>query len=534
MSREDAERRLKIFERAHGSELVELASHAALPVVLNPDFVHLLRVNYFLDPPVTLPYAAEADLLLSQLCTEIDDGLYVIDPELRDVLLEHLVRTHDGTARLRDVARLLWEYGQRAAPWPDRAGLPEAQQLSALNFIDPPRAQNWLTRAKETAGTGPAADERWFVAMREDLADRSAAVRRAAEEAAAASQAADPRPNGCHAIVWTPTERERNAARLLLVDNGLSPWQVWANTEMTSYAVTETDKAALARRIDNLRPNLLYKVVPGGLQDQLIQQVTVIDQAGREFPMYEVPVQLTIGDLADIAVHMHPSAESALVGGLDEVTYEGMSVNPASTLSELKFRNLARVTFGSIRFGTIKVLCIGASPEGMPRIDFAREVDAIRDKASLGRIELVGQWSHAKLDDLYAIDGYKPDVIHLSCHGEGLNLIIEDDEHDPFPVSAASFAQLLIQWQDLHARRLSAIVLNSCSGERIGPVLLEATRKFIGHERTLAGPRAELFTEKLYHELSRIPVLDAAALLAARSIYPDGQGLLILPPPRSE
>ena len=88
MNHEDAERRVRIFEHGHGSALVRLASHAALPVVLNPDFVHLLRVNYFLDPPVTLPYAAEAELLLSPLCTEVDQGLYVIDPELRDVLLQ--------------------------------------------------------------------------------------------------------------------------------------------------------------------------------------------------------------------------------------------------------------------------------------------------------------------------------------------------------------------------------------------------------------------------------------------------------------
>ena len=61
MNYEDAERRLKIFERGRGGALVQLASHAALPVVLNADFVHLLRVNYFLDPPVTLPYTAEAE-----------------------------------------------------------------------------------------------------------------------------------------------------------------------------------------------------------------------------------------------------------------------------------------------------------------------------------------------------------------------------------------------------------------------------------------------------------------------------------------
>jgi hypothetical protein len=188
MSREDAERRLRTFERGHSSALVHLASHAALPVVLDPALVHLLRVNYFLDPPTTLPYTAEAELLLSPVCTEVDQGLYVIDPDLRDVLLQHLVRQH-GSSRLLDVARLLWEYGQRGMPWSDRPGLLEAQQLTALNIIDPVHAQDWLTRAEEGNGTGTAADKRWFVAMRRDLEDRTAAVQRAGEQAGERAEA---------------------------------------------------------------------------------------------------------------------------------------------------------------------------------------------------------------------------------------------------------------------------------------------------------------------------------------------------------
>ena len=182
MNHEDAERRLRIFARGYGSELVLLASHAALPVVLNPDFVHLLRVNFFLDPPVTLPYPAEAELLLSPLCTEVDEGLYVIDPDLRDLLLQHLIEEY-GSGRLRDVARLLWEYGQRSMPWLNRPGLSEAQQLTALNFIDPARAQDWLAHAEESLDAGTAVDERWFVAMRQDLEDRAAAVQRARGQA---------------------------------------------------------------------------------------------------------------------------------------------------------------------------------------------------------------------------------------------------------------------------------------------------------------------------------------------------------------
>ena len=176
MSRADAERRVDAFRRSRGPELLQLATHAALPVVLDPPLLHLLRVNYFLDPPDTLTFAAEAQLLLSPLCLEIDDGLYVMGPDERDVLLQKLVTDYGG-GRLRDVARLLWEYCERGTPWLARPGLAEAQQLTALNFIDPKSAQAWLERAeKENAEGGATADERWFVAMRKDLDGRTKAV----------------------------------------------------------------------------------------------------------------------------------------------------------------------------------------------------------------------------------------------------------------------------------------------------------------------------------------------------------------------
>jgi formylglycine-generating enzyme required for sulfatase activity len=182
----DAQRRVDAFARDRGREgegLLKLATHAALPVVLNADVVHLLRINYFLDPPNTLPYAAEAQLLLSPLCTEIGDGFYVIDPDVRDVLLHRLLQdARFGGARLRDVARLLWEYSGTGAPWQERPGLTEAQQLTALNFIDPPRALNWLDRARRAEGAAPVADDRWFVALERELVDRAAAVEEATEK----------------------------------------------------------------------------------------------------------------------------------------------------------------------------------------------------------------------------------------------------------------------------------------------------------------------------------------------------------------
>jgi RNA polymerase sigma factor (sigma-70 family) len=175
MTPQEASASLTAFAREHGRRLTELASHAAMPSVLSAELLHLLRINYFLDPPRALAYEAEASVLLSRLCTEIDDGLYVIDPELRDLLLRELTAQY-GASRVRDVARLLWEYNGRGTPWGNRPGLVEAQQLTALNFIDPGRAQAWLARARRGEGSLPVRDDRWFIALQRDLAERSAAV----------------------------------------------------------------------------------------------------------------------------------------------------------------------------------------------------------------------------------------------------------------------------------------------------------------------------------------------------------------------
>jgi nucleoside phosphorylase len=169
-ARTDGARRVRAFaDRFPGA--LDLARHAALPVVLDPDLVHFLRTNFFLDAGEALPYTAEADLLFSPLCREVGEGLYEMDPEVRDVLLAGLVADpRYGRRRLREVATLLWQYSQRSAPWADRPALERAQQLTALNFLDPPRARDWLAEAESREADDQAAPREWFVAMRQSLA----------------------------------------------------------------------------------------------------------------------------------------------------------------------------------------------------------------------------------------------------------------------------------------------------------------------------------------------------------------------------
>ncbi len=150
--------------------VLRLASHAALPVVVDAGFVNLLRVNFFLDPPDELPFESEADLLLSPLCREIGDELYELDPAVRNLLLI-MLQSRYGPDRVRQVALLLEQYTQSTPTWTAQPELEQAQQLTALSFIDPARAQSWLDDAAVGRRTNRLSHD-WYVAMRARLAAR--------------------------------------------------------------------------------------------------------------------------------------------------------------------------------------------------------------------------------------------------------------------------------------------------------------------------------------------------------------------------
>jgi len=175
MAIDQAQRRVHDFQQRcgeYGEAALHLAYHAALPVALNAELLHLLRINFFLDPPEILPYTVEFEFLLSSLCREIDEGLYEIEPDIRDVLLAGLSQTYPAQ-RTRDIATLLWQYVDHHSPWSDRMELERAQQLTALNFLNPEKAQQWLVTVETEVSQGQVAAREWFIAMRQDIENQA-------------------------------------------------------------------------------------------------------------------------------------------------------------------------------------------------------------------------------------------------------------------------------------------------------------------------------------------------------------------------
>ncbi len=178
--RERAQRRVDEYSRrfisSYGGNALLFAYHAALPVALTPELLHLIRINFFLDPQdesannwAPLPYWIEFDFLVFPLCHQVDEGLYEIEPAVRELLLEKLVTTYRDSERVREIATLLWQYIVNYAPWEDRIGFERAQQLTALNFLAPEKALDWLKYAEVEAAVGKGVEREWYLVMRQGI-----------------------------------------------------------------------------------------------------------------------------------------------------------------------------------------------------------------------------------------------------------------------------------------------------------------------------------------------------------------------------
>lgn len=79
-SNEIAVERVVGFAQEFGEAHLNLACHAAFPLVLTPDLLYQIR-NYFVPEA---PWTAVAHVLLSRLCREVGYELYEMDTAVRN------------------------------------------------------------------------------------------------------------------------------------------------------------------------------------------------------------------------------------------------------------------------------------------------------------------------------------------------------------------------------------------------------------------------------------------------------------------
>jgi tetratricopeptide (TPR) repeat protein len=122
------------FERRFGIKHLYLACHAALPLILTPELVNLIRIN-FLDSE-NIHWIAESDFLLSPLCRPIDEAVFEVEPSVREVLLVEL-ENQFGWKRPFELAEFLKFYLHNQPDWKQRPELTLTQKWIAQAYLKP-------------------------------------------------------------------------------------------------------------------------------------------------------------------------------------------------------------------------------------------------------------------------------------------------------------------------------------------------------------------------------------------------------------
>jgi formylglycine-generating enzyme required for sulfatase activity len=150
-----AEQAVRRFVRRFEPSYHALACHVALPLVLTPELVNYLRNEFLRNEDV--PWVAEVDLLLSDLCQPVGYELYAMDTDVRAYLLAELERQF-GRARIQQVAKLLISYVRYLSETGSSVNEKEleAQQWAAMVYLDENQCQTAVRQIAEKFQAGGA------------------------------------------------------------------------------------------------------------------------------------------------------------------------------------------------------------------------------------------------------------------------------------------------------------------------------------------------------------------------------------------
>jgi len=161
--------RIISFAEQFGRPHLDLAYHAAFPLVLTPDMLYQIWASFVPQAPWT----AVADVLLSSLCREVAYELYEIDTTIRNFLLKQLRDdARFGQPQLDQLALFLRQYVQPLANSENLAdqNLAMAQQWVALVYTQPGEAIEQMVEAFQNLDQQNAADALRLVSLVKTLA----------------------------------------------------------------------------------------------------------------------------------------------------------------------------------------------------------------------------------------------------------------------------------------------------------------------------------------------------------------------------
>ncbi|MDJ0593455.1 MAG: formylglycine-generating enzyme family protein [Pleurocapsa sp. MO_226.B13] len=147
---QEAHRRIESFSQRFGNPHLWFACHAAFPLAVTPDLLYCLWANFQGDineQPLDIPWIAVADLLFSELLSEVGYEIYQMERVVRNVLLQRLQEERNfGQQRITELAQFLLAYVEPllASDDPDERDFALAQLWTALAYLEPTAAVRQL------------------------------------------------------------------------------------------------------------------------------------------------------------------------------------------------------------------------------------------------------------------------------------------------------------------------------------------------------------------------------------------------------
>jgi CHAT domain-containing protein/effector-associated domain 1 (EAD1)-containing protein len=217
-------------------------------------------------------------------------------------------------------------------------------------------------------------------------------------------------------------------------------------------------------------------------------------------------------------------AQGAFPDGRQQIMKEALRQFPgnavfriAVTVSVVIEPAADRPASGSAEGGPLRVLVIGANPAGPERIRPDREARAILAARDGGHFQ-VELCPAASASDLRQVLTFRPDILHLACHGDGDDLIFEDVDGEEHRVSARHVADTLRLYRELKHVRLRGLVLASCASDGIAGYFTDVAERVVAHRGLLDDDCAVAFAGELYRALAGDNDLGVAARLAAQHV----------------
>jgi len=230
--------------------------------------------------------------------------------------------------------------------------------------------------------------------------------------------------------------------------------------------------------------------------------------------MYSVPRLLnhineawSLRGWKDISGAMIGAARSLGQGNSPVITAKKLPVNflmlnqVKRTDVEAVFRNVLMEKDIMEANQIMNLLFVSAGPSSLGTLRLGAEERDIREKVRAttkrDNIKIDVAPAARRTDLIDAFGRYKPNVMHISGHGDNNSIVLEDDNGDAADVSQ----EMLAKFVGVAGEQLRLVVLNTCESARLAKSLAGVIDAAIGMDVSVYDDVARVFAVQLYSSL---------------------------------